>query len=541
MDNALVALFGGNLQKTAFQPLFSKKNAFDLAVEKSRAFPHVGNMILLANERWGGSSFIEKFEKSEKIAVVVKDHWTKKALLETLVRVCADFRIIYFVWADAPFLDVELAGVLAKRHTRYHADYTFADGYPVGLAPELLSPECIRRLADITDDGAVERDAIFSTLQKDINAFDIETEIAPFDLRSRRLTFAADSKRNLLLLQRLFDAGFSGASDSEKFVVEKPEIFRTLPAFFPVQVALPCPQSCKFCPYPQYGMRGTTEDRDTQDFMPLDVFKCLLDKIIDFSGDAVIDLSLWGELSLHPQKMDLLYTALERPALSLIVETSGVGWNKVELEAMAAYVSEIAARAAKSGLRANSLPPLSWIVSLDAYDAARYREVRGAGYAEAVETAKSLAKLFPGNVYAQAVRASGAEDDIERFYRFWKAEGLRVIIQKYDNFCGALPSLRVSDLSPVERQPCWHLMRDMHVLLDGSVPLCRETICVAADCAASAGTAAVLTGAVSTLGNAFSEELETIWRRGNGVYMEHAACNYTGICTGCDEYYTYNI
>ncbi|MDR1219140.1 MAG: spiro-SPASM protein [Treponema sp.] len=534
MDNALAVLFGGNLQKTASQPLFSGKSAFDLTIEKSAAFPCVVNMILLTDERWDGSSGIEKserFEKNKKITVIAKDQWTKKALLEALARVCAGFEMVYFVWADTPFLDVELAGALARRHTRYRADYTFADGYPAGLAPELLSPECISRLADIAgDDGAVERDAIFSVLQKDINAFDIETEIAPFDLRSRRLTFAADSKRNLLLLRRLFDAGFSGALDSERFVVEKPEIFRTLPAFFPVQIALPCAQSCKFCPYPRYGMRGAPESMDKQDFMPHGVFENLLDKIIDFSGDAVIDLSLWGELSLHPQKADLINAALERPALSLIIETSGVGWNKAELEALAAVASEKAACAAKSGARATSLPPLSWIVSLDAYDAERYREVRGAGCAEAVETTKSLAKYFPGNVYAQAVRASGAEDDIERFYRFWKAEGLQVIIQKYDNFCGALPSLRVSDLSPVERRPCWHLMRDMPILLDGAVPLCREAICADADCAAGL-----------TLGNAFSEDLEAVWRRGDGVYMEHAACKYTGLCTGCDEYYTYNI
>ncbi|MDR0558079.1 MAG: spiro-SPASM protein [Treponema sp.] len=534
MDNALVVLFGGNLQKTASQPLFSGKSAFDLAMERSAAFPHIVKMILLTNERGAGGSYIEKVEKSEKITALAKDRWTKKALLETLARVCVGFEMVYFVWADTPFLDVELAGALAKRHTRYCADYTFADGYPAGLAPEALSPECISRLADMAScDGAVERDAIFSALQKDINAFDIETEIAPFDLRSRRLTFAADSKRNLLLLQRLFDAGFSCAADSERFVVEKPEIFRTLPAFFPIQVALPCAQSCKFCPYPQYGMSGAPERADKRDFMPRDVFEHLLDKIIDFSGDAVIDLSLWGELSLHPQKADLINAALERPALSLIIETSGVGWNKAELEDLAAVASEKAAYAAHSGVRADSLPPLSWIASLDAYDAARYKEIRGAGCAEAVETAKTLAKFFPGNVYAQAVRISGAEDDIERFYRFWKAEGLQVIIQKYDNFCGALPSLRVSDLSPVERQPCWHLMRDMPILLDGAAPLCRETIC--------ASDAGVEGGAVSTLGNAFFEDLETIWRRGNGVYMEHAACNYTGLCTGCDEYYTYNI
>jgi spiro-SPASM protein len=534
MDNALAALFGGNLQKMASQNAFFGKSACDLALEKSGKFPHIVKTILLTHEKWRRSSPAgASAEEHGKIATIVKDRWTKKTLLETLAEISIGFDMVYFVWADTPFLDAELAGALADRHTRYRADYTFADGYPLGLAPEILSPECICKLAKLPfEDGAVERDALFSVLQKDINGFDIETEIAPFDLRSRRLTFAADSKRNFLLLQRLFDAGFSKAADAEQFVLEKPELFRTLPAFFPIQVAVPCPQACKFCPYPHYGM-SDVQEKPEADFLSPAVFENLLDKIAAFSGDAVIDLSLWGELSLHPQRMELIRKTLERPSLSLIIETSGIGWNKAELEALSIDMAE---KNAQAGVCVHGpLPRVSWIVSLDAFDAARYKEVRGAGHAEAVETAKALAKLFPNHVYVQAVRVSGAEDDIERFYRFWKAEGLQVIIQKYDNFCGALPSLRVSDLSPVERQPCWHLMRDMPILLDGAVPLCREIMC-----AAHAGDDASA-GVGTTLGNAFSEDLETVWRRGNGVYMEHAVCKYTGICTGCDEYYTYNI
>ncbi len=232
--------------------------------------------------------------------------------------------------------------------------------------------------------------------------------------------------------------------------------------------------------------------------------------------------------------------ALDRPGLSLIIETSGVGWSAAELEALAE-------RAAIAAPRENALlPALSWIVSLDAHDPERYRQVRGAGFAEAVETAKRLAALFPKNAYVQAVRVAGAEDDIERFYRYWKAEsaaggsvpGIQIIIQKYNNFCASMSDLRVGDLSPVERQPCWHLMRDMPVLLDGAVPLCRESI-------ASAGNNSTL------LGNAFTDDLEEIWARGEGVYMRHAAAcgaayrsdsaDYPELCARCDEYYTFNI
>jgi hypothetical protein len=35
--------------------------------------------------------------------------------------------------------------------------------------------------------------------------------------------------------------------------------------------------------------------------------------------------------------------------------------------------------------------------------------------------------------------------------------------------------------------------------------------------------------------------LNTIWERGAALYREHCAAEYNGICSGCDEYYTYNF
>ncbi len=133
----------------------------------------------------------------------------------------------------------------------------------------------------------------------------------------------------------------------------------------------------------------------------------------------------------------------------------------------------------------------------------------------------------------QAVRTAGAEDDIEKFYRSWKEitpNTSNIIIQKYDDFCGLLPRKQASDLSPVQRQPCWHIMRDMPVLIDGTVPLCREQIA----------------GNAQNLGNAFTEPLEVIWERGRRFYTEQAGQipggkKYDSLCEGCDEYYTYNF
>ncbi|MDR1900405.1 MAG: spiro-SPASM protein [Treponema sp.] len=522
--NALVVLFAGRLASQAGEPVFpGAKSALALALERSRRFPGVSKVLLLVRD---GFTLPEGVGAGE-VSLLSRPGWTKASLLESLAAEGAGFDLSYFAWADCPFLDPVLAGAVAGRHLRYAAEYSYADGWPWGFAPELLSPGTAGILAKINggDEGPVERDVLFSVLQKDINAFDIETEISAVDLRNHRLTLAADSKRNLLLLVRWAEAagGIPDAASAAALVEEKPGLLRTLPAFYPVQVSGSCPQACQICPYPRHGPSPVTERGD---FMDAAVFSALLDRIAAFSGDAVIDLSLWGELALHPQKADLIGRVLSRPELSLVVETSGVGWKRGELEAAASA-------AAAAAPRVNSLPPLSWIVSLDTLDEGRYRELRGPGFSDALSCARTLLSLFPADAYVQAVRTEGAEDDIEKFYRSWKEESpggtANIIIQKYDDFCGALPKRQASDISPVIRQPCWHLMRDFPVLIDGTVPLCREEL----SCLGGGG------GRV--LGNVFNESLEGIWSHGEAFYEEHCGKQYAGLCAGCDEYYTYNF
>jgi spiro-SPASM protein len=524
---ALTVLYGGRLSREAFDPVFNGKSALSLALGRAGNFPGVERILFLGLE---GEAALPAGEYPD-IEAVLKPAWTKKSLLEELSIRSQGFDVAYFAWADCPLLDPVLAEALAERSLRYGADYAYADGWPYGLSPEILSPETSGILAKIIgdEDGPVERDALFQVIQRDINAFDIETEIAPVDLRGYRLSLAADSQRNLLLLTRLMEAGFSCAADAERIIPAQQELLRTLPSFYALQIAGPCPQECALCPYPRFGGspggEGITRRRD---FLDPAQFEKLLDKISAFSGDAVIDLSLWGEVALHPQKEELLARILERPSLSCVIETSGIGWKKAGLEALAG-----AAR--RAAPRRNHMAPLSWIVSLDTADSVRYRDIRGPGYAEAVECAKTLMGLFPKDSYVQAIRVKGAEDDIEQFYRFWKEAGAQIIIQKYDDFCGLLPKLQASDLSPVKRRPCWHLMRDMAILIDGRTLLCREIL--------APGGADFDSGMV--LGNAFTENLEDIWARGSIFYREQCTqgdpLHYKGPCAGCDEYYTYNF
>ncbi|MCL2410618.1 MAG: spiro-SPASM protein [Treponema sp.] len=531
--NSLLVLYSPPLSKYAFQPIFDGKNAVALAVERGRKFPGVGKIVLLASELGDGNSDFS-FLSGEEVTIEQRQNWTKKSLLERISELQTGFDLTYFAFADCPFLDPVLAGSLARRHLDYKADYAYADGWPFGVAPEILAPGTAGICAKILDkDAPVENNVLFSVIEKDINSFDIEVEISKIDLSSHRLNLRADSKRNFMLLNNFFaanDKKIPCAADIETIIEEKPEILRTLPNYFSVQVYGGCPALCKICPYPLF-----TDAKNRNDFMNVEKFKLLLDNIIDFTGDAVINLSLWGELSFHPEKLQLIKSVIEKNELTLIVETSGLGWKNEELEEIASFCKETLI---KTKTRINSLPPVSWIVSLDTADAQKYSELRGAGFADAESCAKKLLALFPNDCYVQSVRVKGSEDDTERFYRFWKEAApngeKNIIIQKYDDFCGQMEKKQASDISPIIRQCCWHIMRDMPILIDGSVLLCREYL-------------ASLKGEKDlVLGNVFNDSLETIWQNGNRFYIEQCKKNYDetlfhGLCVDCDEYYTYNF
>ncbi len=484
------------------------RDAFLQTIDRSRKLPDVTDTILLTDlpeERFSSQW------KGEWGRIVSRPNWTVPDLLQYIRQASEGYGHIFSMWSDTPLLDLELGKKMYTNHQRFFADYTFADGYPLGLSPEILKPTALTQLIELSQrhEVRVTRNYIFEVLQKDINAFDLETEVAPLDQRMLRVSLSADTRRTFLQLDRVIRAGGRDAPTVQKILAEQPELLRTLPAFVNIQVTGGCPQSCSYCPYPLIG--GDILQR--RDEMPLDRWTTLLDKVVEFCNDAVIGVSMWGEPSLHTRIVEVVSAVLRRPGLSMVIETSGVGWSVPVLEQIA--------RDRGAGIPGD----LTWIVSLDTDDRELYSQLRGGQWDEAVDTVDMLRALFPGQVYVQAVRMKNNEEQLDGFFRHWeKEEDLEVIVQKYDSFCGFLPERKVTDLSPIERFPCWHLKRDLAVLLDGSVPMCREDL-----------------KGEYVLGNVFQESLEEIWKRGESYYRLHLEGEYPGLCGRCDEFYTYNF
>jgi len=506
------------LNNHAIEAIASGASALERSAEYAKNLPQTGERVLLlpADENLPGGAAktaVDLGFRTERF----KERSIEE-LLKRLQALAAGYDNLFYFFADCPLLDWQLSARMLENHRRYYADYTFADGFPYGLSPEILKPAVLPALLALAErsksaEGEIgekpiragQRNALFELIKKDINAFDIETELSPVDLRMLRAELCADSKRNLLLVQRVIDEGAGSAEQVCRILQDKAEILRTLPAFFNIQIVAGCPQLCTYCPYPRFAISKTGKQGE----MDPGAFAGILDGIQGFCEEATISVSLWGEPAYHSRFADLAAAVAERH-LRFIVETSGIGWSEQVLEEVA--------RSTKGGSQ------LDWIVSLDTRNPEEYEKLRGQGYEEAHRSVEVLQRLFPGHVYPQAVRMKDNEEGLESFYRYWKEKTGRVIVQKYDPFCGFLPDRRVTDLSPLKRFPCWHIKREMAVLIDGTVGLCREDL-----------------KTEHRLGNVFEQSLEEVWAQGDRYYRDHLQERYPELCRQCDEYYSFNF
>jgi spiro-SPASM protein len=501
--NNIVIINAADLTEYALEDLGNGKNSLEAALAAASEMPETSRKAALIAE----DSLLEDLLKDFEL--VTLEDFTPSGLIRTLSEISGGCDNLFYFYADCPFIDTGLSKKMYDNHRKYFSEYTFADGYPDGTGVEIIKTSILPSMAKLAENiqNPIERNALFKVIEKDINAFDIETEISPDDQRLLRVCLYPDTKRNFLQLKSLSGiladheyAQDSGSLSSEvlKAVRSRGDILRTLPAFYEIETTASTPQRISYLPEE----RGSEEAE-----MSVSSFKEILKGISDFSEDAVISLSIRNEPSLHTSPAELALSVLSFDKFHLLIETSGPGWSGDELERILNMDQK----------------RITWIIDLDALDREVYGRLRGPGYEEAYTFAGKMVSGSKDNTYLQVVRMKENEEDTEQFYKYWKEKTNNVIIQKYDWCCGRLEQRKVTDLSPVKRLPCWHLKRDMVIRVDGTVPLCRDDLFGEMVC-----------------GNVLKDSLQKIWLEGEKYYHQHLREEYPGICRKCDEYYTYN-
>lgn len=535
----LVILFADFKSIHIFDKAFDGKSAF----ERSLIW---ANDIIKTKEAGENSeievfAFDKNFQKcKEEIAnlkikadILSKENWTVSELFESFSELSKQKKAdtILFAFADCPFLNVELTNEILSTHSECKAEYTFQDGYPDGLAPEVLDSGTANILFELSKKNAlsignknVSRTSIFDLIKTDINSFEIETVISDEDFSLLRINFNCATKQDFLSCKAIYEREKEQINEKSALQISKeasinPKVLKTVPAYYQIQITDKVSTKVIYHPDEMESLNGKT-------FMSLKDFKKLVKKISDFSETAVVSLSAWGEAILHPDFIEFVKTLLLEKGLSVLIEGDFCALT----EEMCKAIKNISDSVCEREDGGKNIPKIMYLVTLDAFTEETYKKIH-LGNAESFEKSKAavslLQKYFPENVYAQLTRMNENESELEQFFRFWNEKSSptngNFTIQKYDNCFGSLPNRKPADLAPLERNVCWHLRRDMTILVNGDVPYARGKL------------------KSDILGNAFSESLEEIWKKTDSEVQKQINHDYSGKCRDCDEYYIFNF
>ncbi|MBO5235667.1 MAG: spiro-SPASM protein [Spirochaetaceae bacterium] len=531
----LVSIFACDAPEYAFAPLFNGFSAFqrvcqwiqNLSVENKCG--KISEVLIITDSFHENTIKDSLKEFPLKYSLEVGQYKNYSNFLSLLSSKLSGYDTLIHSLCSCPFYDFELTEKLYELHKDTAAEYTFAEGWPEGLAPSIINAGTVSILSALPAKNTsynVGQNIFFDLISSDINSFEVETLIAPEDMRQYRLNFECNSKEKTVACVNLFNflnekkESFQADNLSAKAIFTN-NVLRTVPCFYNIQISSFCGGTCSYCPYPseyekKYGHKTFQSNiKNPKCYMSLDKFKDLAKNISDFSSEAVVSLSLWGEPLAHPNFIEFVKALLQYSGLSVLIETDG----QLVTPELAETLSKEVVNCKE---RTNGYKPIIWIISKDALDQNMYETMRGKGSSEypvslkkAEDAVEILKPLFPDAVYTQFLRTKYNEEQLKAFYHSHKETG-GMIIQKYDNFAGLMPDLKVTDLSPLVRGICWHQRRDMVILVDGSVPFCREYMLD------------------NHFGNVFSESLESIWDKGK-------AMEFCEKCRNCDEYYTFNF
>jgi radical SAM protein with 4Fe4S-binding SPASM domain len=271
-----------------------------------------------------------------------------------------------------------------------------------------------------------------------------------------------------------------------------------------------CPYRCVMCP------RSRLMTRDLG-FMDMGLYRAIIDEIATFD-EAVrakeIELFHFGESLLHPDIHGMVrYAAQQRLNTVLSV-------NAPEL------LPAVAERILAEG-------PARLIVSLDGYDEASYRRIRGAAadFATATANLRHLTALVrrnspPTQVCIRMIRMTLNESHLERFCEEWEGSGISVEIRPFFPWT----EKELAGLGEVRKyppyMPCPFPWQYLVVQWDGTVvPCCRDY------------------NGVNAVGNVREQSLREIWNgeRYAAFRRQHRSGDYDGniFCRDCMEiFYT---
>ncbi|MBN2157958.1 MAG: spiro-SPASM protein [Spirochaetes bacterium] len=404
------------------------------------------------------------------------------------------------IHAESPFLDPRIISDMIDHHLKYLAEFTYSENLPPGFSCEIVSRDLISAIPDISEKTL----PLAQVIRANINHFDIELYYRDPDLRDKRISFLSSNRRDRRIMEEIYRAtGAIPAYDDMRGIIDKnPEVLFAGPSYLEIELSGKCDLDCVFC-------YRKTLPQQHGDMDPALIRK-ILDGMKSFDLPYTVCFGGSGEPLMHPNAYEIFAsTCGESLVESVIVETNG-------LYADANYRNFIMDAGKK----------IKTIVNINGIDADTYKKLHnGNSFDQVRQNILDLQACAGERLYIQIMKINETEPFLDAYYDYWERNGVAIILQKQNTFLGKIADRRYSDLSPLDRIPCWHLQRDLYITADGTVCFCKQDI-----------------DGTSARGSVASAALTDIWKKKRPDFMKEYAKDYQAApdCASCDEWYTFN-
>lgn len=505
-----------NSLEYCFNKLFNNQDAVQILFKKMDSIK-LEKIVLLPHGDHPYKDKIKEYCKEYKIS-----NWTPKkeitnnqelySNLDQLIKEKSINNII-LCYIDSPLLDIDMLKKLHTMHKENLAEYTFGDNFVEGLVPEILSNEFVEKIKDFSyKKPELLSRKVFDCMDADINKFFIELDIAEYDFSLMRIELTASNKRNFKLIEKLleFTDINKGYVEYYQAIQKHPEILFVFPKYVEIEITNHNNLNSVYSPYEKM-----TRKKDHMDF---NLYKKIINQLSQDYNDVVVSFSLIGEPLLHPQFMDFVdYALKEGKIFTLIIETNAIFLNKELIKKLSDY------------------PPdkLILLFYLDSVKKETYNKINqlddNSVFDKAINNITEFInkkELNKVRSFVQIMKMQENNLEIEDFYKYWQTKGVPVVIQKFNTYLNSIKDKSVIDLTPLDRQPCWHIQRDLEILVNGDVPVCKQDF----------------DGKI-LIGNLKNDSLLDIISKLQTYFLLNFQKKYEemNICSDCDEWYTYNF
>lgn len=235
--------------------------------------------------------------------------------------------------------------------------------------------------------------------------------------------------------------------------------------------------------------------------MEIELFRKIITEIDELSPESLISIGIWGDPLTHQYFTEIM-SILQTIPNPVLIESRSVLLNQE-------YVNLILSR-----------PNTEWINDISFTTEEAFKSYKITPYS--LQDVKQFIQSYKTveHVWVRLTRTKNTESHLKSFIKEWNEFSPRILITKADSF--GKDDVKVVDLAPLKRHACYALRREMTILNNGDMLLCRQSS--------------------NVLGNVKSESLKSLWNKNNSAYQHQLSGQFNTCkeCALCDDWWIWN-